>query len=206
MEIKTSSWSAKLPAGHTKIGISRGVPRRLEAGYRVYKKLAPGPWFNSVSPEEYDRRYKAEVLDRLNPRAIASELIDLARGGIPVMVCYERPGQNQWCHRAMVALWLAEALSRTIPEVGFELLPQADHPLMPPELRRPTKTAEAPDLTPYVGREATIDGELHRVVGVDPNEPRRGIIEAGGRTFPAGLDTLTRHFGQTKDAPSCREE
>jgi hypothetical protein len=167
----------------------------MAAGYRVYKTLAPGPWFNSVSPEEYDRRYKAEVLDRLNPRVIASELVDLARGGIPVMVCYERPATNQWCHRAMAALWLAEALGRVIPEVGFDDRPQADHPLMPLELRRPSQTREVPDLTSYIGREATIDGELHRVVAVDPNDPRRAVIAAGDRRFPAGLDTLTRHFG-----------
>ena len=135
--MKTACWFSKMPEGHTKIGISRGIPRRIAAGYRVYRTLAPGPWFSSVPPAEYGRRYKAEVLDRLDPHAVAAELLDLAHGGIPVMVCYERPMlPGQWCHRAMAALWLAEALGRPIPELGYELLPQADHPLMPPELRR----------------------------------------------------------------------
>ncbi|WP_428489103.1 hypothetical protein [Rhodopila sp.] len=194
-DIKTASWFTKMPEGHVKVGISRGIPRTVAAGYRVYRTLAPGPWFHSVTPEEYDRLYKVDVLDRLDPRVVATQLIDLARGGIPVMVCYERPMvQGDWCHRAMAALWLAEALDRPIPELGFEVLAQADHPLMPPELKRPTKAGEVPDLARFVGRSATIDGEAHQVIAVDPNDPRRAIVKAGNRSFPAGIDTLTRHF------------
>jgi hypothetical protein len=192
--MKTASWFADLPTGHTKIGISRGVPRRMAAGYRVYKKLAPGPWFNSVGVDEYYHRYQTEILGALDPRVIAAEMIDLARGGIPVMLCYERPGTGQWCHRAMAAEWLAEALGQPVPEVGFEGLPQGDHPLMPPELRRPIATAETPDLSAFIGREATIDGELHRVVGLDPKQPGRAIIAVGDRQFPSGIATLHRHF------------
>ena len=192
--MKTASWFTELPAGHSKIGISRGVPRRMAAGYRVYKKLAPGPWFNSVGVDEYYHRYQTEILGPLDPRVIAAELVDLARGGIPVMLCYERPGTGLWCHRAMAAEWLAEALGQPVPEVGFETLPQADHPLMPPELRRPIATAEIPDLTAFIGREATIDGELHRVVGLDPKQPGRAMIAVGDRQFPAGIATLHRHF------------
>ena len=36
----------------------------------------------------------------------------------------------------MAAEWLAEALGATVPEFGFESLPQHEHPLMPPQLRR----------------------------------------------------------------------
>jgi hypothetical protein len=140
MEIKTSSWFDEMPAGHVKIGISRGVPRRMAAGYRVFKTLAPGTWFNSVGAEEYDRLYRAEVLDRLDPAKIAKELTDLARGGNPVLVCYERAGRGYWCHRAMAAEWLATALGSPVPELGFENLAQSDHPLTPPELRRTAKS------------------------------------------------------------------
>jgi hypothetical protein len=143
MDIKTGCWFTDLPEGHIKIGISRGVPRRMAAGYRIFKQLAPGPWFNSVSAEEYYRLYRAEILGRLDPRVVASQLIDLARGNVPVMVCYERPGTGQWCHRSMAAEWLAEALGRPIPEVGFEAVPQADHPLLPPGLSRPIRTPDA---------------------------------------------------------------
>jgi hypothetical protein len=185
MDIKTGSWFGDMPAGHVKIGISRGVPRRMSAGYRVYKKLAPGPWFNSVSAEEYYYLYRSEILDLLDPRVIASELIDLARGGIPVMVCYERSGGPDWCHRAMAAEWLEQTLGRDVPEVGFET--QGKHPLMP-------ALATPDDLSPYVGYEAMIHGELHRVVGLDPKYPGRVIVAVGDRQFPAGLSTLQEHF------------
>lgn len=77
--VKTGSLFTKLPEGHTKIGISRGLPRNMPPGYRVYRKLAPGPWFNSVSVDEYGRCYKAEVLDRLDPHVVAAELRPGAR-------------------------------------------------------------------------------------------------------------------------------
>jgi hypothetical protein len=42
-----------LPPTFRKIGISRMVPRGYPAGYRRIEELAPGPWFNSVTPLEY---------------------------------------------------------------------------------------------------------------------------------------------------------
>jgi hypothetical protein len=135
--IKTSSWFIQLPAGHVRIGISRGVPRRHVAGYRVFRKLAPRTWFDSIEPLEYARLYRTEILAPLDPRVVAATLIERARGGTPVMCCYERAGSGDWCHRAIVAEWLAEALGEPFPEVGFETLPQGQHPLMPLVLRRP---------------------------------------------------------------------
>ena len=54
--IKTASWFQPLPPGHVKIGISRSVPRNERPGYRRLRALEPGPWFNSVAPDEYLRR------------------------------------------------------------------------------------------------------------------------------------------------------
>jgi len=87
---------------------------------------------NSVGPDEYSRLYRAEILDPLDPRAVASELLNLAGGKIPALLCYERPGTGQWCHRAMAAEWLSEALGEAVPEFGFKDIAQADHPLLPP--------------------------------------------------------------------------
>jgi hypothetical protein len=130
--MKTASWFTELPDDHIKIGISRGVPRHLATGYRIYRKLAPGPWFNSVSVEEYCRRYHGEILAPLDPRAVADQLVSLADGKVPVLVCFERPNTGKWCHRALVAEWLAEALGQVVPEFGFETLPQHEHPLRRP--------------------------------------------------------------------------
>ena len=106
----------------------------MTAGYRLFRRLAPGRWFNSVDAQEYQRRYQADILDPLNPRIVADQLTDLVGGAVAVLVCFERAGSGQWCHRALAAEWLAKALGRPVPELGFELLPQADHPLMPGQL------------------------------------------------------------------------
>jgi hypothetical protein len=131
--IKTASWFSVLPADHLMIGISRGIPRRVSPGFRVFRKLAPGPWFNSVSVEEYCQRYQSEILAPLDPHAVADHLIRLADGKVPVLVCFERPNTGTWCHRSLAAAWLAEALGEPVPELGFEDLPQRPHPLRPPE-------------------------------------------------------------------------
>ncbi len=194
--IKTASWATKLPDDHLRVGISRGVPRRLPAGYRVYRALAPGPWFNSVAIEEYYHLYRTEILGPLDPRFIADALLALGNGRVPVLLCYEQPNHGQWCHRAMAAEWLAEVLGATVPEFGFESLPQHEHPLMPPQLRRVLPTTEPGDVSPFVGRTAIIAGELHRVVGADPDKPGMAIIAAGDRQFSTSMATLRRQFAK----------
>lgn len=193
--IKTGSWATTLPDDHLRVGISRGTPRRLPPGYRVFRALAPGPWFNSVGIEEYARLYRTEILGRLDPRLVADALVGLAAGRVPVLLCYERPTPGQWCHRAMAAEWLAEALGAVVPEFGFESLPQHEHPLMPVQLRRVIASTAIADVAPFIGRTATIAGELHRVVAADPQKPGMAIIEASDRRFSTGIDTLRRHFG-----------
>jgi hypothetical protein len=200
--MKTASWFTKLPDDHKRIGISCGTPRRMPAGYRIYRALAPGHWFNSVGIEEYYHLYRTEILGPLDPRTVADDLVRLAGGLIPVILCYERPpsqatlitGDDDWCHRAMAAEWLAETLGFVVPEVGFESLPQHEHPLMPLQLRRVIATVEPLDVTPWIGRTATIDGELHRVVGPDPLKPGSAILAVGERQFSAGGDMLRRYF------------
>jgi hypothetical protein len=200
--MKIGSWFTKLPDHHKRIGISRGVPRRLPPGYRVYRALAPGPWFNSVGIEEFYHLYRTEILGPLDPRTVADDLTRLAEGLVPVMLCYERPslqssllaGVGDWCHRAMAAEWLAETLGFVVPEVGYEALPQHEHPLMPPQLRRVIATAEILDVTPWFGRTATIDGELHRVDRPNPLKPGTAIIVADGRECATGGDMLRRYF------------
>lgn len=166
----------------------------MAAGYRVYKKLAPGPWFNSVGVEEYDHRYRTEILGPLNPRTVADELAEMSAGRIPVLLCFETPTGGSWCHRAMAAEWLAEALGHPVAEFGFEALPQHQHPLMPSALRHPIAATETPDVTPYIGRTKTIDGQLHRVIGADLAQPGKAIILAGDQQFSTGIETLRRLF------------
>jgi hypothetical protein len=133
--IKTASWFTTLPDDHQRISISRGTPRGQRAGFRLYRKLAPGPWFNSVGAAEYIDLYRREILDPLNPHQVAAELADMAGGKVATLLCFERAGGADWCHRAMAAAWLAEALGQPVPEFGFETLAQEAPPLIAPELR-----------------------------------------------------------------------
>ena len=196
--IKTSAWGTQLPEDHLRVSISRGTPRRTPAGFRVYRALAPGPWFNKVGTDEYCRLYAEEILAPLDPRLVADALVCLGDGRVPVLLCFERPNTGKWCHRALVAEWLAKATGRTVPEFGFEALPQHAHPLLPPghpRLAFPT-AIPSPEIEAFAGRTATIDGELHRVVGADPDQPGRAIIAAGDRRFSTSLDTLHRQFAK----------
>jgi hypothetical protein len=131
--IKTASWFTPLPDDHVRIGISRGVPRfgKIGKGYRMYRKLAPGPWFNSTSATEFTSLY-GELLGRLDPQQVHDDLMRIADGRVPVLCCFERVGGPQWCHRSQAAVWLAEALGIAIPELGFEDRTQAQHPLRAP--------------------------------------------------------------------------
>ena len=130
--IKTGCWYTPLPADHIKVGISRGAPQRgVGLGYRIYRKLAPGPWFNScATPAEYIARYNADVLDPLDPAQVRDELLALARGKLPVLCCFERPGGPGWGHRSLVSVWFAETLGLVVPELGYEDAKR--HPLAPP--------------------------------------------------------------------------
>jgi hypothetical protein len=194
IQIKTGPWNGNYRSDHVRIGISRGTPRRMAAGYRIYKKLAPGPWFNSVGVEEYYHRYRTEILGPLDPRTVAEELTEMAAGRIPVLLCFETPTGGSWCHRAMAAEWLAEALGRPVTEFGHEALPQHRHPLMPVALRREIAETDVHDVTPYIGKIATIDGEHHRVLGADPEQPGKAILAAGDRQFSTGIEMLRLLF------------
>ena len=131
----TASWFTKLPDGYCRIGISRGNPRG-QHGFKLYRKLAPGPWFNSVDTLEYRRRYFAQ-LEKLDPVATVAELADLACNQQPALLCFERaPPDPSWCHRALVSAWLYDTLGILVLEYGHE----ADgagwmHPKLPAVLR-----------------------------------------------------------------------
>jgi hypothetical protein len=112
--MKTSAFPLhKGPGG---ISIARRAPRSAKC--LSYRKLAPGPWFNSVSQEEYVRRYNEEILGPLDPRTVYDELCALAGDAEPVLLCWEKPpfGGANFCHRRMVADWLGAALGIEVPE------------------------------------------------------------------------------------------
>jgi hypothetical protein len=114
--VKTGSFRTYTGSG--RISIARWTPRHTPAGYRVYKRLAPGPWFNSVGIEEYCHLY-GEILKKLDPKRVYAELVALVAPEEPVLLCWEVPpftaprpipqvgltvvGRSNWCHRRLVA-------------------------------------------------------------------------------------------------------
>jgi len=118
-------------SGPGRVSIARAAPRGM-SGFRVYRKLAPGPWFRSVPPAEYAERFMAEILTPLDPAEVVAELQMLAGDAEPVMLCWERPPftapddwhlregpheMTNWCHRRMVAIWLRDRLGLEVPEL-----------------------------------------------------------------------------------------
>jgi hypothetical protein len=118
--IYTSSWATKLPPECARIGISRGVPRGQPAGYRLYRKLAPGDYFNRVTVGEYYKLYSAQLAD-LDPAAVVRDLYELAGGRSPTLLCFERPEANDasWCHRGQISEWLWVTLGIKVEEHGM---------------------------------------------------------------------------------------
>lgn len=115
--MKTASFYTYTGPG--RISIARFAPRKTPAGFRMYKPLAPGPWFNSVPEAEYRKLYFAQ-LALLDPLAVVKDLEKLAAGAEPVLLCYERPPFNStnWCHRTMVAEWLKKESGIEVLEIG----------------------------------------------------------------------------------------
>jgi hypothetical protein len=137
MKIYTSSWATKLPFGMQKIGISRGTPRGYPAGYRRMPELAPGPWFNSVSPAEYHRLFMAQ-LAALDAKTIVSKIEALGGGKDVALLCYEAPSRAaDWCHRGQVSGWLKDQLGIEVFEFGLEAAGCGwRHPKLLPQFQR----------------------------------------------------------------------
>ena len=127
-EICTASWRTKLPANIVRIGVSRGVPRSA-SGYRRYRQLEPGSWFRTSSATEYVARYRAEILSRLDPHRVVSDLAALSNGHPVALLCWEEAG-DEWCHRAIIAHWIGQHTAVDVREFGYEGV-GLYHPLLP---------------------------------------------------------------------------
>ena len=82
-----------------------------------YKQLAPkydwwqewhlmfaGKLNSPESIEWYTNKYYATVLRDFDPLKTAQDIKDLSRWNVPVLMCYEKPGD--FCHRSIVRKWL----------------------------------------------------------------------------------------------------
>jgi hypothetical protein len=119
--MKTSCYAKYKGPG--RIVISRGFPRDLGPGYKIFRALAPGEWFKlpeyKASQDKFRERYFREILAPLNARQIYDHLHTLVGKNIePVLLCweYDPSKPNEWCHRRMVADWFEKELGVSVPE------------------------------------------------------------------------------------------
>lgn len=192
--IYTSSWFTKLPPAHARISIARSAPRG-QSGFQIYRQLAPGKWFNSVSPMEYRRRYYDEILGRLNPDQVVSELVAMSEGRIPTLLCWEKPEPGpDWCHRGWVSSWLYESLGLEVFEWGQERHGCGPgHPKIPSEfrIRKPLPVPDrSAEILPHVGKLFKSGKVAFQVKGVSPDFPDQAVVTDGKRDITITVETL----------------
>lgn len=118
--MKTSNFW-QYPTGNNRIAISRVIPRGIVPGFKRFRALAPGAWFNQPEYKNnqaaYRERYIAEILAPLNAQDTWEQLHQLAGGEEPILLCWEPlKKQGEWCHRRMVAEWFEAELGVAVPE------------------------------------------------------------------------------------------
>lgn len=83
------------------IGIALYPPRWL----RVISLRQVAPTYSILkqtsSDEEYTRRYKAEVLSKVDIKQFVSDIQNLSGGRDVALCCFEKPGE--FCHRHLLA-------------------------------------------------------------------------------------------------------
>lgn len=118
MKVYTSYFaraSALQKAGIVPIGIALSPPKYFWGGSIAY--IAPKGWMLKLPPEEYSRKYHAEVLAHINPKAFLRELENLGHGKDVALLCYERP--DDFCHRQLVAKWLKKGAGISVDEWAY---------------------------------------------------------------------------------------
>ena len=103
-------------AGHLPqaVAISLGVPRGWRG--RRYTKLAPPrDLIKIMEPERFIPLYRAQVLDKLDPLRVITDL----GGDNFIMLCFEPPGE--FCHRRVVAAWMRKHTGVLVEEFNPKL-------------------------------------------------------------------------------------
>jgi hypothetical protein len=136
-KIVTSCWHTRLPADFAPIAICRGTPS-WRSGYRRYMALNPLRRGFHAARDVFTQIYNDDVLGVLQPEQVVEDLIEIADGRIPALLCWEPPEPGpKWCHRSLVSVWLWEELGLEVPELGHEKEGFGwSHPKLHPDVRR----------------------------------------------------------------------
>lgn len=81
----------------------------------LYRKLNPDRSFLNDNEADYIPKYNKK-LDSLDANEIIRELKILSNGKDVVLLCHE--GEDSFCHRRLVAEWLAKELNLEVLELG----------------------------------------------------------------------------------------
>jgi uncharacterized protein (DUF488 family) len=99
------------------VSIARFPPKWYE-GAR-YLALAPAPDMLKIEDwDEYRRRYREEILEKLDPDEVLRALSALGAGRGVILLCFEKDRTH--CHRGLVAEWFAETKGIRVPELGAD--------------------------------------------------------------------------------------
>lgn len=96
------------------IGIALYPPKWF---YGVTLRMLAPSWSilkQTSTDEEYIRRFKGEILSRLQQDVVLSRLNEISKGKDVALCCFEKPGE--FCHRHIVADWLNEKLEGKVEE------------------------------------------------------------------------------------------
>ena len=74
-------------------------------------KLISGIKNGSLSPDEYEKIYRAEILSKLDPFVIYEKHQN------SVLLCWEKIGE--FCHRRIVASWIERETGHVVEEYGI---------------------------------------------------------------------------------------
>jgi hypothetical protein len=195
--IKTSHWFRPAGPDECIVGISRGVPRKIAAGYRLARELAPGPYFKSASVHDYKALF-FQGLSTLSPEKTVARLYDLANGRSPVLVCYEPPDpKGPWCHRGYVSAWLHDSLGIEIHEVGQEHEGFGwAHPKIPAQYRAVNLTPDfTNEIKRYEGKTFQRLGVTYKIIGRDPLQADHVIVQSmsTSKAHSIHVDVLFRY-------------
>ena len=112
--MKTSYFGNKAVVDNSNaVSIARWPPRWW-GSRRRYIILAPpidllNRYKAGLTWPEYVREYKRDVLSKLDPVKVLTDL-----GDESILLCWEKP--SEYCHRRLVAEWLANHLNIKVPE------------------------------------------------------------------------------------------
>ena len=60
-------------------------------------------------------------LEQLDPNAVLADIVRIADGKVPALLCFERPPPNpEWCHRGLVSAWFSDKLGLRLVEFRRE--------------------------------------------------------------------------------------